>query len=177
MRRRPAIFKQKTARPMRLTELFVGTLVLDAETCGTRDRAILALLYHLAGAGHVSWDAMPGLHAAILEREALGGTGMSRGIAIPHARHAGITRMFGAVARATVPLTDYGAIDAAPVDLLFLLLAPADADRPRRGEDPLVRRLRQRGFLDALRAARTADELRAALDAADNGAFLDSDWL
>jgi len=65
------------------------------------------------------------LLAALTAREALGSTGMGEGIAIPHARLAGVDRPFGLYAHLKTPV-DYEAIDGRPVDLVFLLLLPAD---------------------------------------------------
>jgi PTS system nitrogen regulatory IIA component len=62
----------------------------------------------------------------LLERERLGTTGVGRGIAIPHGKLPGLTRLYGIFARAA-PAVDFEAVDEQPVDLIFLLLAPEDA--------------------------------------------------
>lgn len=63
---------------------------------------------------------------ALMERERLGGTGMGRGVAAPHARLAGVTAIRGVFVKLDKPL-DFDAADGAPVDLVFALLAPEDA--------------------------------------------------
>ena len=60
---------------------------------------------------------------AIEQRERLGTTGIGEGIAIPHARVPGLAKLIGYFARLAAPV-DYDALDDAPVDLVFLLLAP-----------------------------------------------------
>src|ERR1700744_5042315 len=60
------------------------------------------------------------------ERERLGSTGVGQGIAIPHGRVADINTIVGVFARLESPI-DYDAVDKQPVDLVFMLLAPADA--------------------------------------------------
>jgi PTS system nitrogen regulatory IIA component len=60
----------------------------------------------------------------IFKREELGSTGVGAGIAIPHARIANVERPFGLLARLRRPI-DFQAIDAQPVDIVFLLLLPA----------------------------------------------------
>jgi PTS system nitrogen regulatory IIA component len=62
----------------------------------------------------------------LLERERLGTTGVGRGIAIPHGKLAGLTRLYGLFARVEPPV-DFEAVDEQPVDLIFLLLAPDGA--------------------------------------------------
>lgn len=60
------------------------------------------------------------------ERERLGSTGFGRGVAIPHARVAGIKRPVAALLRLAEPV-DFDAADAMPVDLVFGLLSPENA--------------------------------------------------
>ena len=64
--------------------------------------------------------------SALAAREALGSTGLGRGFALPHARVAGIERLFGLFVRLSRAL-DFEAIDGKPVDLVFLLLIPVGA--------------------------------------------------
>lgn len=69
-------------------------------------------------------------HRAIFEtlltREKLGSTGIGQGIAIPHAKLAGLSRVHGLFARLAAPV-DFESVDGQPVDLIFVLLAPDHA--------------------------------------------------
>ena len=64
---------------------------------------------------------------AILEtlstREALGSTGLGNGIAIPHGKLPGLTRVAALFARLESPI-EFDAVDDQPVDLVMALLAP-----------------------------------------------------
>lgn len=60
------------------------------------------------------------------QRERLGTTGLGQGIAIPHARLEGLTKIRGLFVRLKDPV-GFEAIDSQPVDLVFALFAPADA--------------------------------------------------
>lgn len=62
----------------------------------------------------------------VLQRERLGSTGVGNGIAIPHGKLAGVTRITGVFAKLDTPV-DFDALDDEPVDLVFLLLAPEGA--------------------------------------------------
>ncbi|EKE43342.1 nitrogen regulatory protein [Oceaniovalibus guishaninsula JLT2003] len=62
----------------------------------------------------------------LLERESLGPTGVGQGVALPHARLDGLTRVHGVFLRLERPV-EYGAVDRQPVDLVFGLFAPLDA--------------------------------------------------
>ena len=64
--------------------------------------------------------------AALQEREALGPTGVGDGVALPHARIAGLDGVHGVFVRLEQPL-EFEALDRKPVDLIFALFAPEDA--------------------------------------------------
>ena len=59
-------------------------------------------------------------------RELLGPTGVGRGVAIPHARLAGLKGVSGLFVRLDKPI-DFDSVDHRPVDLVFALLAPEEA--------------------------------------------------
>lgn len=63
---------------------------------------------------------------ALQERESLGPTGVGHGVALPHARLAGLDRVVGVFLRLDTPL-DFDAVDRQPVDLVFALFAPEDS--------------------------------------------------
>lgn len=63
---------------------------------------------------------------ALQDRESLGPTGVGQGIALPHARLAGLEKVHGLFIRIEKPL-DFDSVDRQPVDLVFALLAPQDA--------------------------------------------------
>ncbi|MEH3102890.1 MAG: PTS sugar transporter subunit IIA [Sphingomonas phyllosphaerae] len=96
-------------------------------------------------------------------REKEGSTGFGGGVAIPHARIAGLPRIALAVARLAQPL-DYGAIDDTAVDVVVAMLSP-----PKVGSDHLkalarvARRLRDRALVAKLRGAGSPDAIYALL--------------
>jgi PTS system nitrogen regulatory IIA component len=99
----------------------------------------------------------------ILQREKLGSTGVGNGIAIPHGKIPGVTRIVGVFARLETPV-DFEALDDQPVDLVFLLLAPEGA-----GADHLKALSR---IARALRDTDTVAKIRGTTDAAAIHAFL-----
>jgi len=62
----------------------------------------------------------------LLERERLGTTALGYGIALPHARIAGVSEAKGAFIQLREGI-DFGAVDRQPVDLAFALLVPEEA--------------------------------------------------
>jgi len=104
--------------------------------------------------------------AALAAREGLGSTGVGHGVALPHARIAGLAGFIGLFARLASPIA-FEAIDAAPVDLVFLLLIPAEAGSAHLAALAAIsRRLREDGVAARLRAARGPAEAHAVLTGA-----------
>jgi PTS system fructose-specific IIA component len=122
---------------------------------------IEALADCLVAAGRLTDRA--GFVAAVWAREQeTGGTGMESGVAIPHAKHAGVTEPSVAVARVPGGV-DFGAEDA-PADLVFLIAAPAGADDVHITVlSKLARRLVHESFRTALREAPTAEAVVTVL--------------
>ena len=99
----------------------------------------------------------------LLERERLGTTGVGHGIAIPHGRLAGLTRIWGVFARLDQPI-DFDAIDDQPVDLVFLLLAPEGAGADHlKALARVSRMLRDRSVTEKLRGSDGREALYALL--------------
>lgn len=103
------------------------------------------------------------LFDAVIQRERLGSTGIGEGIAIPHAKLAKATSIFGIFARLVRPI-DFDAIDGAPVDLIFMLVAPESAGADHlKALARLARVLRDAAVTAKLRAARDVSALYAVL--------------
>lgn len=99
----------------------------------------------------------------ILQRERLGSTGVGNGIAIPHGKLAGISRITGIFARLETPV-DFEALDDQPVDLVFLLLAPEGAGADHlKALSRIARVLRDPDTIAKIRATREADAIHTFL--------------
>jgi nitrogen PTS system EIIA component len=100
--------------------------------------------------------------AALLQREELGSTGTGAGIALPHARLAGVQKPFALLARLAKAI-DFDAIDGRPVDVVCLLLLPANS----QGEQ-------LNALACAARALRDPAAVSGVRRAADAGALYDA---
>ncbi|PHR61593.1 MAG: transcriptional regulator [Robiginitomaculum sp.] len=101
--------------------------------------------------------------SAVMERERLGSTGVGHGVAIPHARLEGLDQVRAVFARLETPL-DYESIDDRPVDLVVLLLAPANAGGDHlRALAQISRLLRKEDMRARLRSAPNAESLHLLL--------------
>ncbi len=107
--------------------------------------------------------------AALTAREALGSTGVGGGIAVPHAQVPALGGTAAFLARLDRPV-EYAALDARPVDLVFLLLGPPVARAEHLAAlAAATRRLRDPALAAALRSAAGAEALRAAFIAEPAG--------
>lgn len=98
---------------------------------------------------------------ALMEREALGSTGLGSGVAVPHARLEGMDRVRAVFVRLDNPVA-WGAVDDRPVDLVFGLFAPpSDGAGHLRALAAVSRALRSPEMREQLRQARTIDAVRA----------------
>ena len=96
---------------------------------------------------------------ALIQRERLGSTGIGGGIAIPHGKLAGCNRIFGVFARLEKPI-DFEALDEAPVDLIFLLIAPENAGADHLNAlSRVARALRDQSLIATLRSTRDPSAL------------------
>ena len=132
---------------------------------GGNKRSLLQQLAHLAGQ-RLSLDAAA-IGASLNEREQLGSTGFGQGVAIPHGKIEGLSRIYGLFARLGDPV-EYKAIDGRPVDLIFLLLSPPNAGADHLKALAAISRVtRHVATLEKMRGARSRDALAAVLMGAD----------
>ncbi|MGH1579118.1 PTS sugar transporter subunit IIA [Planktotalea sp.] len=100
---------------------------------------------------------------ALQTREALGPTGVGHGVAIPHARIAGLEGVVSVFVRLDKPI-DFGAVDRKPVDLFFGLFAPEEAGVEHLKALALISRtMRDNSICAKLRANDDAETLHAIL--------------
>lgn len=107
----------------------------------------------------------------LLERERLGSTGLAGGVALPHARMPGIEDSRGAFLQ-LAEAVEFDALDGQPVDLVFALLVPEDADEQHLqllaklagmfNDDALRERLRTADVDEILTILSTAPDTHAA---------------
>jgi PTS system nitrogen regulatory IIA component len=100
---------------------------------------------------------------ALLQRERLGSTGIGNGVAIPHGKLAKVKRIFGIFARLDRPI-EFEALDGAPVDLIFLLVAPESAGADHlKALAQVARMFREPALVSKVRATRDRSALYSVL--------------
>jgi nitrogen PTS system EIIA component len=146
--------------PMRLTDLLRPEAVLASLRANSKKQVLQELSEKAA---HISRLPARQIFDAVLQRERLGSTGIGNGIAIPHAKLAKCPSIIGVFARLEKPI-DFEAIDAAPVDLVFLLVAPESAGADHlKALARIARVLRDPAITAKLRAIQDPAALYAVL--------------
>lgn len=104
---------------------------------------------------------------ALLERERLGTTGVGDGISIPHSRLEALQHPYGIFLRLKNPI-DMDAVDSKPVDLMFVLLAPQDANADHlKALARIARVMRSPDNQQTLRGSDSKDVVLAILTSED----------
>lgn len=105
---------------------------------------------------------------ALMEREALGPTGVGHGVALPHARLHEVDQVMGAFILLEKPV-EFEAVDRQPVDIAFGLLAPSNAGVEHLKALALVSRtLRDQSVCSKLRRNPDASTLYTILSEAQS---------
>lgn len=96
-------------------------------------------------------------------RERVGSTGIGNGFALPHDKFAGLSDFTVLFVRLSKPV-DFDSIDDAPVDLVFVLLAPEGSGAEHlKALSRIARVMREPDMLTRLREARDVDQLNILL--------------
>ena len=100
--------------------------------------------------------------AQLIAREKLGSTGLGQGIAIPHSRIGNCTQPIGTLVTLSEPI-DFDAPDGQPVDLVFALLVPEEANQQHLDTlANIARQFSQAEFCQRLRSAASSGDLFSA---------------
>lgn len=143
----------------------IGEIIApDRVEVGLRVGDKTQLLQELAGraAAALGLDRAA-IFEALQARENLGSTGLGKGFALPHARLDALSEPYALFARLARPI-DFAAIDERPVDLVILLLSPANNGNQHLATlAALSRPLREPTFVRKLRGARDAAAVHTLL--------------
>jgi PTS system nitrogen regulatory IIA component len=151
---------------MEITDLLAPDAVIPALKSAGKKQLLQELAHHAARLTQIPERR---IFETLIERERLGSTGMGQGIAIPHGRIAGLSKISGLFARLETPVA-YEAVDDQPVDLVFLLLAPESAGADHlKALARVSRLLRNQATCEKLRATTKPEVLYALLTEPTNG--------
>src|ERR1700719_5245917 len=145
---------------MPLADLVAPNAIIPSPKFNGKKQALQELA---AKAAELSGQNERSIFEILLQREKLGSTGVGNGIAIPHGKLSKLNKLFGLFARLERPV-DFEALDAQPVDLVFLLLAPEAAGADHlKALARVARLLRDADVTRKLRESRDVEALYAVL--------------
>jgi nitrogen PTS system EIIA component len=148
---------QPEANTMKLVDILSPDSIL-VELKSQDKKGVLAELCDLLA----SRGKLPGpqqMVDVLLEREALGSTGIGQGVAIPHGKTSAVKEQVAALGISRRGI-DFDALDGESVYIVFLLIAPAEAaGNHLKALAKISRLLKDRFFRQALRDAKSPDEI------------------
>lgn len=154
---------------MKLLEL-VNRKAIVAELQATeRNASIRELVQLLADSGGIDpSDADRAAKSIIARERSRGTTGFGKGVAVPHVKLDGQTRVTAAVGRSSAGI-DFSSLDGEPVFAVFLIISPSEQpDLHLQAMDLVFRHLQQERFRKFLRQSDDEDKIYDLLAEADD---------
>ena len=153
---------------MRMSDFVVRDSIVVPLTATGKEGVIREMVEGLRAAGQFKNADVEDIIRAILKRELLGSTGIGRGVAIPHTKHASVERLAGTVAVSHKGV-GFESLDGEPVFVFVLLISPQDRPGDHlRALENVSRCLRDDAFVKALRSASTREETGRLLEGGGN---------
>ena len=154
---------------MKLRDFIVTEAIVPELKATDRDGVIRELVTALATAGALGEQATEDVVAALIKREQNGSTGFGKGVAVPHVKHAKVSRMVGTIGR-SVSGVDFAALDHQPVYSVVLLLSPENQPQQHlQAMNIVFSNLQKDMFRRFLRQSATREAITELLDEADQG--------
>jgi PTS system fructose-specific IIA component/PTS system nitrogen regulatory IIA component len=152
---------------------FVSVKAIRASLAAeSKDAVIQELVAALAESKAIDPEQHESIVKAIMSREELGSTGIGRGVAVPHTKHASVEKLVGTVG-VSVEGVDFDSLDGEKVQLVFLLVSPPDRPGDHlRALENITRQLRDDTLCRFLKQSRTAEDIQQLLLEADNNQFV-----
>lgn len=153
---------------MKLLDIVSSGGVVDDLRAETKE-GVLREMSEVAAA-NVPSLSVQSLTSILLERESLGSTGIGDGVAIPHGKVPGLTRLVAVFGRSRAGV-QFHSLDGKPAHLFFLVMAPEQsAGMHLKALARISRLLKDARFRRSLLDARDADDLRRILKEEDDRA-------
>ena len=154
---------------MRMSDFVVKESISPELGASTKDGVIREMVENLRQAGYFKGSDSEDVVKEILRRELLGSTGIGRGVAIPHTKHASVDRLIGTVAVSRNGVT-FESLDGEPVFVFVMLISPKDRPGDHlRALENVSRNLRDDSFVRSLRQATARDAIWGLMEDQERG--------
>lgn len=156
---------------MKLLDLISRNSIIAELESTDRNGVIRELVEVLAKAKLLAEDSVETIVRSIITRERTRGTtGFGKGVAVPHVKVEGLSRIVAAVGRSSAGV-DFGSLDGQPVYSVFLIVSPAEQPEEHlRAMDLIFRHLQQEQFRKFLRQSDRTEKIYDLLNEADEKA-------
>jgi mannitol/fructose-specific phosphotransferase system IIA component (Ntr-type) len=106
-------------------DLIDGALILSDLEASQKAAAVDEIFDALVASERIAKKERASLRKRLIDREALGSTGIGNGVAVPHVKGKEIQRLFLVLARSKQGIA-FDAIDGKPVHTIFLIMGPQE---------------------------------------------------
>lgn len=152
---------------MKLSDLIVPDAIIPDLKSNTRDDVIRELVEALSQAGKLAPDTVEEIVQQTIAREQLGSTGIGKGIAVPHIKHAAVSEIVGTIGCSSNGV-DFVSLDKAPVYSVMLLISPTNnPEKHLEAMEKLFSHLQRDMFRKFLRQAETTEAIIDLIHEAD----------
>jgi PTS system fructose-specific IIA component/PTS system nitrogen regulatory IIA component len=153
---------------MKLLELIHRDAIIAELRETERNGVIRELVEALARSGALEASQVEPVVKSIITRERTRGTtGFGKGVAVPHAKVEGVSRVVGAVGRSSRGV-DFSSLDGEPVYVVFLVVSPTEqAEEHLRAMDLIFRHSMNERFRKFLRQSDQAEKIYELLREVD----------
>jgi mannitol/fructose-specific phosphotransferase system IIA component (Ntr-type) len=152
---------------MKLTDMVDSAAIVPLLRAQTRDGAITELLDALVASDATIKPIRDELLSRVMARERSSSNGVGKGVAIPHAKHPGVSRIHLAIGLNSRGI-EFSALDKQPVYSVFMLVSPQNQpDDHIHAMEIIFKQLNKDSFRRHLRQCTTAGEVLNLLEEAD----------
>ncbi len=153
---------------MKLIDIVCTGAIIPQLQSTDRDRVIRELIQALHEANKLGKIDPKALAKTVIKRENDATTGIGKGVAVPHVKHASITEPVAAVGCSSDGI-EFISLDKQPVYSVFLLLSPAkDPDKHLQAMETIFKNLQRDDFRRFLRQAQTCENVVEAIKDTDD---------
>ena len=152
---------------MKLSDFFVEESIIPELDATDRNGVIRELVASLAAQGAIDQSKTETIERIAIKRENEGSTGFGKGVAVPHVKVDGISKMAATIGRSSAGV-DFAALDRAPVYTVVLLVSPKeDPDAHLAAMEQIFRHLQRDNFRRFLRQSETKEAIIELIREAD----------
>jgi PTS system nitrogen regulatory IIA component len=146
-----------------MKDVIESCLVIEGIEASTKEDVFDEILASAVAEKRLTKARAAKVRQRLVEREALGSTGIGNGVAVPHTKVEGVKSTLMVLARSREGL-EFDAVDGRPVHVVFLLVAPPDAaDEHLKLLRWISRLARSVDFRRFMQSARGEAEIRSLL--------------